>query len=104
MKTIISSDGKGLKSSFDQRFGRAAWFCLLDEKTGDIQFYENEFKDADQGAGGNVAEKAIEIGVTRVISGDFGPKAKELLDKFEIQMVILPDGNKTIKEIIAQLK
>jgi predicted Fe-Mo cluster-binding NifX family protein len=104
MKTLISSEGNSLKSTFDLRFGRAGWFCLLDENKEDTLFFENEFKDESQGAGGKVVEKAIELEVTKVISGDFGPKAKDLLEKFKIQMVILPDGNKSIKEIISQLK
>jgi predicted Fe-Mo cluster-binding NifX family protein len=104
MKTLISSEGNSLKSSFDLRFGRAGWFCLLDENNGDALFFENEFKDESHGAGGKVVEKAIELGVTKVISGDFGPKAKDLLEKFKIQMVILPDENRSIKEIISQLK
>lgn len=104
MKTLISSEGNNLKSSFDLRFGRASWFCLVDDKSGDTLFYENEFKEANHGAGGKVVEKAIELGVTRVISGDFGPKAKDLLEKFKIQMVILPDNNRNIKDIIAKLK
>ena len=104
MKTLISSDGNNLKSTFDLRFGRAGWFCLLDEENGDTLFYENKFKDENHGAGGKVVEKAIELGVGKVISGDFGPKAKDLLEKFKIQMVILPDGNRSIEEIISQLK
>jgi len=104
MKTLISCEGNSLKAAFDLRFGRASWFCLLDDKSGDTHFYKNEFKEADHGAGGKVVEKAIDMGVTRVISGDFGPKAKDLLIKFNIQMVILPDGNRSIKEIITQLK
>ncbi len=104
MKTIISSTGNQLKSPFDLRFGRAGWFCLLDEETGETSFFQNEFKEASQGAGGKVVEKVVELGVGKVISGDFGPKAKDLLDRFNIQMVIIPDGNQKIEEIIAQLK
>jgi len=104
MKTLISSDGNNLKSTFDLRFGRASWFCLFDEENRETLFYENTFKDANHGAGGKVVEKAIELGVTKVISGDFGPKAKDLLEKFKIQMVILSDNNKSIDDIISQLK
>ena len=104
MKTLISSQGNNLKSPFDLRFGRAGWFCIVDEESGESHFLENPYKDESQGAGGKVVEKAIELGVNKVISGDFGPKAKDLLEKFNIQMVILPDGNRNIKEIISQLK
>lgn len=104
MKTIISSSGKGLESPFDLRFGRASWFCLLDEETGKTRFFQNEYKNEFQGAGGKVVEKVVELGVTKVISGDFGPKAKELLDRFNIQMVIIPDDSQTVADIIAKLK
>ena len=104
MKTLISSEGNTLKSTFDLRFGRANWFCMLDEESGKTSFFENKFKEESHGAGGKVVEQLIGLGVTKVISGDFGPKAKELLEKFNIQMVILPDRNSSIDEIIKRIK
>ena len=104
MKTIISSTGNKPNSDFDQRFGRAEWFCLLDEETGETSFYENESKEASHGAGTKAVEKVVELGATRVISGDFGPKAKELLEKFNIQMVLISDESKSIADIIDSIK
>lgn len=104
MKTLISSTGNKLDSGFDLRFGRAGWFCLLDEKTGETSFYENENKEASHGAGSKAVEKVVELGATRVISGDFGPKAKELLEKFNIQMVLLTDDSKSIADIAEGIK
>lgn len=91
-------------SIFDLRFARAGWFCLLDEENGKTTFHRNDFQDATQGAGTKVVEKLIELGASKVISGDFGPKAKELLDRFHIQMVILSDNTLTIKDIIRKIK
>ena len=104
MKTIITSTGNKVNSHFDLRFGRAGWFCLLDEESGRTNFYENEYKDAMQGAGSKVVEKVVELGVGKVISGDFGPKAKELLDRFNIQMVILSDSSLNVQDIINKIK
>ncbi len=104
MNTLISSTGNKLTSAFDLRFGRAGWFCLLNEETGETRFYENEHKDASHGAGTLVVEKVIQLGAMRVISGDFGPKAKELLEKFNIQMVLLSDDSKSIADIIDSIK
>ena len=104
MKTLISSTGNNLDSGFDLRFGRAGWFCLLDEETGETSFYENENKEASHGAGTKAVEKVVELGATRVISGDFGPKAKELLEKFNIQMVLLSDDSKSIADIADGIK
>ena len=49
MKTVITSSGNTIQSNFDRRFGRAAWFCLYDEETGQTEFIENE----------NMSEKII---------------------------------------------
>jgi predicted Fe-Mo cluster-binding NifX family protein len=96
--------GNDLDSGFDLRFGRASWFCLLDEKTGETTFHENEHKEASHGAGTKVVEMVVKLGVNKVISGDFGPKAKELLEKLNIQMVLLSDDSKSIADIIDRIK
>jgi predicted Fe-Mo cluster-binding NifX family protein len=104
MATAITSTEDSLNAQFDLRFGRAAWFCVLDEATGKHSFVANEAVNAPGGAGTKAAEKMVELGVTKVISGDFGPKAKDLLDKFNIQMVVLENKHSSIKEIILKLK
>ncbi|MBA7552565.1 hypothetical protein ES705_45133 [subsurface metagenome] len=103
-KTVITSSGNKLTSPFDRRFGRAAWYCVYDEKTGESTFYKNENQNASHGAGIKAAEKMVELNVQKIISGDFGPKAKDLLDKFNIQMVIIQDDTITVQEIINKLK
>ncbi|MCW3787724.1 NifB/NifX family molybdenum-iron cluster-binding protein [Plebeiibacterium sediminum] len=104
MKTVITSTGNSLGSDFDLRFGRAAWFCLHDEESGECTFIENVNADDSNGAGLKVSERMVELGVGKVISGDFGPKAKDLLDKFNIQMVILQNEGATIQNILDKLK
>ena len=103
MKTVITSQGNNQKAPFDPRFGRAAWFCLIDDEAGKPSFIENDQAEATGGAGVKAAEKMVELGVQKVISGHFGPKAKELLEKFNIQMVIIADDHQSIKEIISRL-
>ncbi|PKQ67505.1 dinitrogenase iron-molybdenum cofactor biosynthesis protein [Labilibaculum manganireducens] len=104
MKTIITSTGNQLNSIFDLRFGRAGWFCLYDDQSGEISFIENENINSQSGAGTKTVEKVVELGAQKVISGDFGPKAKELLEKFNIQMVLLQNDNNTVQHIINKLK
>lgn len=104
MKTIITSTGEGENNLFDLRFGRAAWFCIYDDETSSLQFIKNKHLDAASGAGKKVVEELIDLGASKIISGDFGPKAKELLEKFNVQMVILNDDHSTIKEIVDKLK
>lgn len=104
MKVIISSSGNSLKSKFDIRFGRSAWLCLYNTETQNIDFWENENKNIDGGAGTKTAEKVAELGAKQVISGDFGPKAKSLLEKLKIQMIILEETNQTIADITEKIK
>jgi predicted Fe-Mo cluster-binding NifX family protein len=100
MKTIITAKENKTSAKFDLRFGRGAWFCLYNHETRSIEFIKNEYADAQGGAGTKAAEKMVELGINKIISGDFGPKAKDLLSQFNIQMVILEDDEKTINDII----
>jgi predicted Fe-Mo cluster-binding NifX family protein len=104
MKTLITSTGDHLEAAFDKRFGRASWFCVFDESTGETAFYQNENVNATGGAGTKAAEKVVELGVGKIISGDFGPKAKDLLNKFNIQMVIIEEEDLSVKEILERIK
>ena len=103
-KTVITSSGNSVKSAFDTRFGRAAWLCVFDEETLEVTFIENEYLNVNHGAGTKIAEKMVELNVTKTISGHFGPTAKELLDKLNVQMVIFRDDAASIEQIIDTLK
>lgn len=104
MKIVITSSGNNLTSKFDMRFGRCAWFCLYDSENQNAEFIKNENKDINGGAGTKTAAKVAELGAAQVISGDFGPKAKSMLEKFNIQMVIFDEATKNIEEIIETIK
>ncbi|MGB5435825.1 MAG: NifB/NifX family molybdenum-iron cluster-binding protein [Maribacter sp.] len=103
MKTVITSSGGTLTAQFDKRFGRAAWFCIFDEESKETRFIDNTNDSASNGAGTKAAEKMVEMNIKKVISGDFGPKAKDLLDKFDVQMVIINDHDITVQHIIEKL-
>lgn len=104
MKIAITSMGNSVESKFDLRFGRTAWLCVFDTENQTMEFIENENRDANSGAGTKTVEKVAELGIGRVISGDFGPKAKSLLERFEIQMVILNEDDNTIQDILNKMK
>lgn len=104
MKTIITSSENNASAKFDMRFGRAKWYCFIDEDTKQTEFFENLNINASNGAGVKAAEKMVELGAQKVISGHFGPKAKDLLEKFNIQMVVLSEEEITIQQIIQNIK
>ncbi len=104
MKTVITSEGSDKNSIFDLRFGRAVFFCVYDDATGGMEFIKNEYADAQGGVGTSASKKMLELGVQKVISGDFGPKAIDILERFKVQLVIMPDDNNKIVDIVDMLK
>lgn len=104
MTTVITSTGNITSAPFDKRFGRAEWFCIYNEITGNIFFEPNTQLNEIGGAGTKTADKMLELGVHKIISGDFGKKAKEKLEKSGIQMVVLSDTGLTVAEVIEKLK
>lgn len=103
MITVITSKGNNIQADFDLRYGRAAYFCLYDDVSGDIEFLENPYHSQHEKAGLKVTEMLRKKKIQKVISGDFGPKAQELLEQYSIQMVILPDDSRNIADILELL-
>ncbi len=103
MKTIITASGDNVNAKFDLRFGRAGWFCVYDNETQSTNFIENSFKNANGGAGTKSSEMAAELGATKVISGHFGPKAKEMLEKLNIQMIAINDDQLNVDDVISKI-
>ena len=90
--TVITSSGNELTSQFDKRFGRAEWFCVFDSETKECSFVKNEFVNTKRAAGNQAAELMSKLKADRIISGDFGPKARVILEKLNIQMIIIQDS------------
>ena len=76
MKVAVSSEGPGLESQVDPRFGRAGGFVIVDMETMQADYVDNGASQAAaQGAGIQTAERLAGLGVQAVISGYVGPKA-----------------------------
>lgn len=103
MRTAITSTGLFEESLYDLRFGRCPFICILEEN-GAVKFLPNEYSQWKEGAGSGLAHKMIEMKVRKVISGDFGPIVQEILKENNIQMVVFPDNDKTVGEIIQIIK
>jgi len=104
MKTIITSTGPYVEALYDLRFGRCQFLCILDENTWKTEFVENKFSEWKEGAGAALAQEILLLGIEKIISGDFGPFAQDILKENNIQMVVFPEKNKTVDEIIQFIK
>lgn len=103
MKLAISSKGKSLDSEIDPRFGRAAFFVLIDPETMDFEIIENKQNlQLPQGAGIQTAQTVVERGATIVLTGNCGPKAFQVLQATGIKVAVGISG--TIKDAVIRFK
>ena len=82
-----------LDTPLDPRFGRAGAFLIVDAETREIvSTIENMSVEAAHGAGTGAAATMSGANVNAVISGRFGPKAYDALNRLGIQMWNAPQG------------
>lgn len=103
-RIAVSSEGPGLESMVDPRFGRAGGFVLVDSKTMATEYLDNgESQIMPQGAGISSAEKLANAGVDVILSGYIGPKAFEALTAAGIK-VCQDMAGMTVGEAIERFK
>lgn len=89
MKIAITAMEGNLNATVDARFGRAAWFLIIDSNTGQLlEAIDNSSgKAAAHGAGIGAAALIADKGVQAVLTGRVGPKAVPVLEKVNVQIV-----------------
>jgi predicted Fe-Mo cluster-binding NifX family protein len=103
MKVIVTSSGKALDAPVDPRFGRAAYFILVDTETNAFEAHDNaQNLNAAQGAGIQAAEMVSRLGAEVVITGHCGPKAFRTLQAAGIKVVVGAQG--TVANALEALK
>ncbi len=103
MKIIITASSPSLDADFDPRFGRGAYFLVVNPETMEWEAFPNPGVNASGGAGTQAAQFVAEKMVEAVISGDFGPNAAPALNAAGVAMVL----NKTsgsIRAIVERYK
>ena len=98
MKICISSTGKDINASIDQRFGRCQYFLIIDTETMEIKAISNESTLASSGAGVQAAQTVTNEGISTVITGNIGPNAFQILQAAGIKVITGAQG--TIQEAI----
>lgn len=86
MIIAVCSQGTGLDSIVDQRFGRCACFILVDLDSGQFSAVTNPSVDSAGGAGVQTAQFLGNEGVDAVLVGNVGPKAIAALNAAGIKV------------------
>jgi predicted Fe-Mo cluster-binding NifX family protein len=103
MKVAITTTAPRLEASLDPRFGRSAYFIVIDSETNEWEALSNPAANAGGGAGAQAAQFIADMDTQAIISGRFGPTAYKALDAADIQMYIAEgaQANELLEKFLA---
>ena len=99
MKIVLTVSSSSIDAEFDPRFGRCAYFLVMDTETMKWEAFQNPGINASGGAGTQAAQFIAQKKVAAVISGDFGPNASAELNAAGILMYRNKDSG-SIQDIV----
>ncbi|RJQ64527.1 MAG: dinitrogenase iron-molybdenum cofactor biosynthesis protein [Desulfobacteraceae bacterium] len=102
MKIAVSAGQNHLDSTVDPRFGRCAFFLIVDSENMTFQAFPNENSALGGGAGIQSAQFIASKGAQLLITGNCGPNAMRTLSAAGIKVVIGQAG--TAREAVERFK
>jgi len=102
MKIAISSTGPTIDDAIDPRFGRCAYFVVVESNDLSFEAFDNESISLGGGAGIQSAQFVASKGVDAVITGNCGPKALQTLLAAKIEVFAGQAG--TVREAIEKYR
>ena len=103
MLIAITAIENSLQSEIDPRFGRAAYYMIVNTETDEVTVHNNsDGISASNGAGTGAAQTLSEYGVEALYTGSVGPKAADVLQKANIPYYENNTG--TVQSLLDQLK
>jgi len=100
MKVCVTATSGTLDAQIDPRFGRCAYFVIVDMDSMKFEALPNVSAQAMHGAGVQAAQIIANKGVQAVITGSVGPNAHQVLSAGGIKIIIENTG--TVREVIAR--
>jgi predicted Fe-Mo cluster-binding NifX family protein len=102
MKIAFSSTGTDLDSEIDPRFGRCAYFLIVNPDDMTFEAIENESMSLGGGAGIQSGQFIASKGANVVITGNVGPNASRTLNAAGVDVIVGVSG--PIREAIERYK
>jgi predicted Fe-Mo cluster-binding NifX family protein len=102
MKICVSAFSGSLDAEVDSRFGRCAYFVIVDSETMEFNAISNSSSSAAHGAGIQAAQTVANLGVKVVITGNVGPNAFSVLSAAGIKIVTGVSGS--VREAVEKYK
>jgi len=102
MKIAVSSTGPAIDDLVETRFGRCAYFLLIDTDTLKVEAVQNPNIELGGGAGIQSAQLMANKGASVVLTGNCGPNAFRTFGAAGIQIITGVSG--PVREAVAQFK
>lgn len=103
MKVAVTAQNGSLDSQVDPRFGRAAYFVVVDTDTMKFEVVDNKQNlQAASGAGIQAGQTVAESKVEAILTGNCGPKAFATLNAAGIKVYVGLSG--TVKDAVEAFK
>jgi predicted Fe-Mo cluster-binding NifX family protein/ferredoxin len=102
MKIAITSHGKGLDDQVDPRFGRCAYFLIVETESMHVEPLQNPNVALGGGAGIQSAQLMSENDVKAVLTGNCGPNAFQTLAAAGIEVIVGIAGS--ARDVVEQYK
>ncbi len=102
MKVAVSSRGQDLNSPIDPRFGRCAYFLVVDTDDMSFKVFDNQSAALGGGAGIQSAQFVVSKGARAVITGNCGPNAVKAFSAAGTDVYL--GNNGTVQEAVQKLK
>lgn len=103
LKVAICAREEGLNAAVDERFGRCAYFVIVNPDSNEVlQSVRNGYAEATGGAGPQAAQQLSALGVDAVVLGNVGPNAIAALEAAKIGVYGGIEG--TVKKTMQKFK
>jgi predicted Fe-Mo cluster-binding NifX family protein len=102
MKICVTSQGDTLESRVDPRFGRCAWFMVVNLDTLEFEAIDNAQIQAAGGAGIQAGQLMADKEVKTVLTGNVGPNAFQTLSAAGIEVITGVSG--TVFDAVGKYK
>ena len=102
MRIAVSASGKDLDAPVDPRFGRCAFFILVNTEDMSFEAFDNENIALGGGAGIQSAQFVASKGARAVVTGNCGPNAVRTLNAAGVDIIVGQSG--TVREVVEKFK
>ncbi|MCW4011104.1 MAG: NifB/NifX family molybdenum-iron cluster-binding protein [Candidatus Bathyarchaeota archaeon] len=102
MKACVTATSTSLDAQLDPRFGRCAYFIIIDLDTMQFEAFSNLAQAATGGAGIKSAQSIVDKGAKVLITGNVGPNAFNALNAAGVEIITGASG--VVRDVIEQFK